>query len=276
MKLFKHTLLVALAALTLTATSCLDNKDDDEQTLESRPMMYYRIVDVNNANTTPYFYQSYGLLYFKSPAESFNAIQAIKLSDLVSLQFETGYLPLKSTGTTSIYTFSHSMIQTEGHQISALSGKVDYYGSIYMEFMVDGNYKVYATSTPLYNVTSTKVAASASDKPEYNTSNMYYGMLIDPTDHKATLAFKNFALSAADAVINELDFRELTVEITETGYHLTGTDITPLSVSASGQATLDAYKASEVEATITDQGRTITGHLTLNGHYVSFEGNMFP
>ena len=185
MKLFKHTLLVALAALTLTATSCLDNKDDDEQTLESRPMMYYRIVDVNSANTTPYFYQSYGLLYFKSPAESFNAIQAIKLSDLVSLQFETGYLPLKSTGTNSIYTFSHSMIQTEGHQISALSGKVDYYGSIYMEFMVDGNYKVYATSTPLYNVTSTKVAASASDKPEYNTSNMYYGMLIDPTDHKA-------------------------------------------------------------------------------------------
>ena len=44
MKLFKHTLLVALAALTLTATSCLDNKDDDEQTLDRGPKMSRKII----------------------------------------------------------------------------------------------------------------------------------------------------------------------------------------------------------------------------------------
>lgn len=273
----KKTIFTSLCAIALLLgmNSCLDSGDDTETIIMT---MYNRALHIGS-ETDPVFSAANAQLNVRESRNdhSVNIFMLARLDNGQNVSFETGYIPLVPTAKIGVYTVSCGTIQQNGHTISSLSGTIDFNNAAEIHYMVDGQYQVFSTSMPYYRFSRMTVESGGSTT--FTTDKVALAFEVISTEtSKAVLHIYNFALSTSESPAYVVDYEDLDLTLTATGYEMHGHDITPRRFPDYGEnSTPDiTLKATDVDVIVNAQGQVISGTLVLDDNKTVFiSGNMF-
>lgn len=271
-------------AIALMLTAC--GNDEPNQTT-SVQIIYHRVIDaLNPLSTNITFSQSTCKFVFTDEAsKTLQCDLILRTDENTVIEFSTPAMPMRTVdGEANTYEFSAGNVTSGGHSITELRGKINLYGPVYMEYLIDGRYQAYSTIQPYYSHTLTDTYQD--DTLNKSTSKMRYGVSINKSTMKGILHLFNFQLTDGGEMFYMLEFRELDVVVTENGFKLTSETCIPYQRNndIDNGERVDKYRASEVEVTVTEQGQALNGTITLGNDNETqmklkgqfFEKNMTP
>ena len=250
--------LLAIVLLLSALTSCGSDEPNDEQT--SYTLMYNRAVDTQTGSDITFSQSTCCFKVRNNGSMTMQAGMILKIDENTAVEFTTDYLPLTPSADEN-YTF--------------------------IQYVVDGRYQCYSTLQPYYTHTSTANTRNGADGAvSYTTDNVKYGLVFNETEKKGTLYLFNLQLSDDDNAYAILTYDNLTMEVTTTGYRLTGADVLPTWYQNNYDThgtNVEQLRASTVTIDVTQQGQALSGtiktgtdespiDITLNGTF--FETNL--
>ena len=277
--------IVILGLLISMLTACGNDEPNNEST--SIMIMYNRAVNTDNNDVT--FSQSNCQFVLRNSGSlSMQAHMILKLDNSNTVEFSTDFMPLTASGHESYtHTFSAASVTAGSHTISNLRGKINLVGPTFIQYVVDGKYQCFSTLQPYYTHTTTSNNRTESTGAvSYTTTDCKYGLVFNNADNQGTLYLFDFHLSDGGTSFNILCYDKLNLEITTTGYRLTGSDIVPTSHESNYDThgtLVEQYRASTITIDVTQQGQALSGtiktgtdespiDITLNGTF--FETNL--
>ncbi len=278
--------LLAIVLLLSALTSCGSDEPNDEQT--SYTLMYNRAVDTQTGSDITFSQSTCCFKVRNNGSMTMQAGMILKIDENTAVEFTTDYMPLTpSADENYTYTFSANSVAAGSHTISNLRGKINMVGPTFIQYVVDGRYQCYSTLQPYYTHTSTANTRNGADGAvSYTTDNVKYGLVFNETEKKGTLYLFNLQLSDNDNAYAILTYDNLTMEVTTSGYRLTGADVLPTWYQNNYDThgtNVEQLRASTVTIDVTQQGQALSGtiktgtdespiDITLNGTF--FETNL--
>lgn len=257
-------------AMTLGATSCLNNGEPDNILTESIDM--YNFV-VSEDGEEPTFSQSLSNFVFDFNKRNVTANVRVAGGD-VKTSFNTEALDLKE-GVYS-YVFSSKPIVTMGQSITSLEGNYlpnaynPQYDILKMTYVVNDSYKVYSNSLFFYNFVRTRSFTQTVDDLQFKDEieDVLFRFDFDCDKKLAGLIIYNFCKSPGSMRVN-LHYTDFPYKITSDGHIVietvessankessTGYDISKFS------ATIDVVEnEAEMAFTLDDKVYKVIGHL---------------
>ena len=272
--LLKIYLFFALA-LMLMLGAC--NSDEPKNETSSIMITYNRAVSTADNSVT--FSQSNSKFVIRNEATPSMQVQMIlKVGNSSTVEFTTPFMPLSACDDENFaYIFEASNVTAGSHTINNMRGKINLAGPTFIQYTVDNQYQCYSTLQPFYPYTTTNFSSTES----YTADDITYGVLFNTACDKGTLYLFDFHPDDNGRKYSTLRYDNLTAQATTTGYHLTGTNITPTEHEGTADAfgvDIDQYRARTINIDITQQGQVITGiietgtednpaTIALNGHF---------
>ena len=260
MKTFIHFIACFCAVFALSACSHDSNSEYkfEEQT-------YYRILD-SHAQVT--FARS-TLNCTLNPDD-----KTIQISTSISQNGSNITIESNSMSYTAVsantYRFAGNA-KASGHDVADFTGLYDVAtNAVYIEMTLDGQYRTYITSIPLFPYSTTTVKLADNTAEPLELDNAIDGVAFDTTLKDGLFAIMNFQLSSIESPVSEIDYKGVTVKPTTVGYEITADILTPSSTY-----NLDKYTITDVIINIGEQGRAINGSYKCGNYEVVFSGRTF-
>ena len=262
MKKLSFLLFSLLAVMMLTACG---NDDEPKNKMTANVTMSSRTSDGDNVVFSQY----------NAVIEVDNANMTIKLntgykdSDGVGHTFATPPMTLTQVGG-AIYSFGNSGSSLNG--ISNLNGYIDMATvTVWYSFTLNGAEKVISTSDLIFSyATMTVTNPDNGNNKSYN--NFQCAFFLDATGKKCSMVITNFTPNLNGQIVaNQIEWNNLTVTPTATGYHIT----TEMAESAINKG-FNTIKDLNFDITLTDESRRIDGSFMCNDLNIKIEGDLFP
>ncbi len=213
-----------------------------------------------------------------------NNLSVIEIDNAnMTIKFTTGYKDVNGAGhnlTTPampltpvggpIYSFSDSGSSLNG--ISNLNGYIDMLTTTaWYSFTLNGTEKVISTTDLIFSYATMTVT-----NPDNGNNNSYYNFqcafFLDETGKKCSMVITNFTPNLNGQIVaNQIEWNNLTVTPTATGYHIT----TEMAESAINKG-FNTIKNLNFNITLTDESRRIDGSFMCNDLNIKIEGDLFP
>lgn len=263
----KFSYIFILLATVIAVTACKD--DDRTSEYQFQEQTYYRIIDNAAPSATPYFARG----TVNATVDYVN--YTISFSTTISLNGNQITIEVPVTKCSKLnnntYKFTGATAKTTGHNVTNVAGYYDMAtNAMYFEMDIDGAYRVYATSTPLFPYCTTTITQADNSIQPLVLDNTFYGFMFDQTLSDGLFAIMNFQLNNVESSIPEVDYKGVTVKPTPTGFEIQADILTPSSI-----ANAEKYTITNVKATIANQGITVTGSYSNGDKNVTFSGKAF-
>lgn len=273
---------IALMAMMSLLVGC--DSDEPKSETVSMQILYHRVIDTDQPQSTPFFSQS--TCKFTMRSQNTRTLQGnivLKLDEDTQVEFATDLMTLTpAVGEYYSYNFTSQPLTAGGHTITNIVGKVSLAGPFFMEYYVDDRYHCYTTLQPYYAHTTTGIhRTSVSGDTDYSTTDITYAMTLDAATMKGTLHLFGFHLAAGTGSNYAIQYRDLTVLVTPDGYRLTGEAITPYRLyNEADQGELsEQYTATSIDVTINKQGLALQGVITIgtedDSYRLQLDGHFF-
>ena len=271
-KLFLMSALVAALLMGVCSCSKDDNKKDS-RTLNINVAMLNHVV--TNGQLAEPFKSSYTLKLNRTD-------NYVDLSGVVRLsndgplyEFTISNIPATHNATRDYYTFSiDRAIPSAGNLsgvVTNLSGVIDYNNRIIsVTYTINGQTTVNATLSSLYYQNTSTNATDASGV-SFNIDNAAYEFAIDHKTLTAKLGIYDVRFSKSMALISKLEYENLKVEATATGYKITGANLAPTNTGDAG--IIKNFPLTSIEANLNLAGGTIMATYVTNGYTVTTTGS---
>ncbi len=253
----------ALAMLLIGITACNDKSEDSrKQTINGE--ILNNSVDIAKGQSVKVAVSPISMEW-NLTASTISINYTVAVDDGLAATVSLKDVAINPNNTYNCYTFSAA---NGGTSITNLTG---FYrpetGCLYIEFIVNGTYRVMSTANMYYPYLKYNIINSetGNSKESPQGEMMIY---INPKDMSAQLAMGNFALSENGGTIQQVVFYGLHAEATSTGYKVTYTGD---QRSTDGNYTLNAF-----DCTIAGSGKTVSGTFTVNEKFNgTFDGRAF-
>ena len=265
--------LLLLSLVTVTLSSCL-GKDSEQRSLALA--LYSRSIDLENPDTDNAITFSGATCRFDvrntSSEQTMSITLLAKLNDNTSIDFQTDYMPL-TPGTNGTHTFSLASTQQLGHTITNLNGTIDFNGVVYLEYLVDGRYRVSTTTTPYYQYGLVELLPPGMQPVNFTESPVTFGVT---TTGGNTGVLRIYNITIDGTKYHAIQFEKLAVKPTLTGYTLQS-EATPLKAVEPDDNThmVTGSENCQVDVQATDNARALTGEITIGDKKIHLNMKMF-
>lgn len=263
-----------VAVLLVGMCSCSkDNKKKDSSTLNISVSMLNHVV--TNGQIAEPFKSSY-TLKLNRVNNTVDLSGVVRLSNDGPLyEFTISNIPATYNSTRDYYRFSiDRAIPSSGNLsgvFSNLSGVIDYNNSIIsVTYTVNSQSTVNATLPSLYYQNTSTNATDASGVT-FSIDNAAYEFAIDNKTMTAKLGIYDVRFSKSMALISKLEYEDLKVVATATGYKITGANLAPTNTGDAG--IIKNFPLTSIEADLNLAGGTIMASYTTNGYTVTTTGS---
>lgn len=253
-------ILLFTALLLSTLSSCLGKSDEQSSFAVS---LYTRASDLEHPETPVVFSgASCRFDVRKNEKEKTLSITLLaKLTDNLSLDFQTGYMPL-TENQNGVHTFNCASVQQTGHTITNLNGTIDFNGAVHISYLVDGRYRVSTISAPYYCYGMVELINPGMQPVIFSESPVSFGMTTTE-GNKAVLRVYNITLDGKAYYAVQLE--DLNISATADGYHLSASGATLKAIESDDNSyTIDQYRNCQVDVTATDEARQLSGQIVLD------------
>lgn len=250
--------------MLLAATSC--SSDDPVTTQTYTITTNNRSLTADASDDDVYFSQTTATLAFDLTNYTVSITSSALLDESKrSVSFTTPAMQLTATSN-GIYTFTDKANATNG--ISGFHGYVNLStGMTWFTYTVDDTYTIHTTSQLLYAYTTTTLNVDGTSP--YSHAQSAYCFVMDETGESCTLQISNFIFDNTGTVqVEQVDYENLKVKVTATGYTVTGVEVMPTNGS-------ERFKLYDVNFAINKQGCAMLGTYVCNDYNVLVRGTGF-
>lgn len=249
----------ALTLLLLSVSSCIDDNNADSIVRRFSGEFINNSVDLST-NTSAGVSSSQAEVEWKVSENTISVTYTVAYDGHNTATLKLTDVPLTPNNTLACYTFETA---NGGNGITAVKG---YYsadnkrGSFLIEFTVNGTHRVISSAQLLFPYTNCAVSdIEDPGQPAIENDKAYFEIIMNPTNMKAYISIKNFALTQKSGLIQRVTFTDLNVEATSDGYKVTSNE----EIKSDDEN----YTLTDFEAIVSQNCHVVNSTFKIDGKY---------